>query len=267
MEKLEITEFSKFYYYIFDDDYLFLGHSHASWEINIVIGGKMSVTYGGDVITLSEGDFFVGEPWGFHCNRVMGEKTEMAVLQFSCESGGNGNYYARHLTEDEFSVARLLIDEFFCGRRGVSFAREISRDEQLLFSDAKKLCEVLACRVMSESKPVPESNSPQAGLYGEAAEFMENNITCKLSVEDIAKGLHVSPAVLKSVFKKFTGGGVMSYFMQMKVRCAKKMIERGQSLSFVSDTLGFSSQCYFSTVFSKIAGETPKSYQKKYFGK
>lgn len=267
MENFEITEFLKFYYYKFDDDHLFLGHSHNSWEINIVLGGKMSVTYDGDVITLAEGDFFVGEPWGFHCNRVISKKTEMAVIQFLCENGGNGNYYARHLTEDEFSVARLLIDEFFCGRRDVSFAREISRAEQPLLSDAKKLCEVLTGRVMSQSKPLPQSNSPQACLYGEAAEFMENNITAKLSVEDIAKGLHVSPAVLKSVFKQFTGGGVMSYFMQMKIRFAKKMIERGQELSFISDTLGFSSQCYFSTVFSKIAGETPKNYQKKFFGK
>lgn len=267
MGNLEITEFLNFYYYKFNDDHLFLGHSHGSWEINIVIGGKMSVTYEGDVITLSEGDFFVGEPWGFHCNRVMGEKTEMAVIQFLCESGGNGNYYARHLTEDEFSVARLLMDEFFCGRRDVSIARNISRAEQPLLSNAKKLCEVLTDRVMSESKPVSQSNSPQARLYTEAAEFMENNITAKLSVEDIAKGLHVSPAVLKSVFKKFTGGGAMSYFMQMKIRCAKKMIERGRELSYISDTLGFSSQCYFSTVFSKIAGETPKSYQKNFFGK
>ena len=131
-------------------------------------------------------------------------------------------------------------------------------------ANAKKICEVLVSRVMGFGRTETENSSPRAQLYREAVEYMEENICLKLTINNIAQVLHVSPALLKKVFLEFTGGGVMSFFAQMKIRCARKMLERGKSISVVSDTLGFSSQCYFSAVFSKIVGETPKNYQKRH---
>ena len=91
---------------------------------------------------------------------------------------------------------------------------------------------------------------------------MERNIYSKLSINEISAALHVSPALLKNIFREYTGSGVMNFFTEMKIRLARKMLERGESISIVSDTLGFSSQCYFSTVFGKVVGDTPKNYQK-----
>jgi len=82
LEQVSIDRLTRFYYYKFKEGYTFEGHTHSAWEINLITAGKMSVTYGGDVMTLSEGDFFVGEPWGFHCNRAVGKDAEMAVIHF-----------------------------------------------------------------------------------------------------------------------------------------------------------------------------------------
>ena len=262
MEQVSIDRLTRFYYYKFKEGYNFEGHTHSAWEINLIIAGKMSVTYGGDVMTLSEGDFFVGEPWGFHCNRAVGKDAEMAVIHFEdtdAPLGTSKGYSVRSLTQDEFSVARLMLAELLRRRYDDGALSDYTREE---YTNAKKLCEVLVSRVMGASKIELENSSPKVRLYRQTVEFMEKHIGEKLTIDMISKNLHISPAFLKGIFLEFTGGGVMSYFTQMKIRLAKKMLERGKSVSIVSDTLGFSSQCYFSTVFGKVVGDTPKNYQK-----
>ena len=78
----------------------------------------MSVTYAENVLTLSKGDFFVGKPWGFHCNRLLGSGAEMVVIHFSVsEESYAPGFAAKSLTDDEFALVRLCIREFesFCG--------------------------------------------------------------------------------------------------------------------------------------------------------
>lgn len=264
MEQVNIDRLTRFYYYKFKEGYIFEGHTHSAWEVNLIVSGKMSITYGGDVMTLSEGDFFVGEPWGFHCNRAIGKDAEMAVIHFEetdAPTGTSKGYSVRSLTQDEFSIARLMLAELLRRRYEDGILSEDTREE---YTNAKKLCEVLVSRVMGASKIELENSSPKVRLYRQTVEYMEKHIGEKLTIEDVSMNLHISPAYLKSIFLEFTGGGVMSFFTQMKIRLAKKMLERGKSVSFVSDTLGFSSQNYFSTVFGKIVGRTPKNYQKCY---
>ena len=263
MEQINIEKLTKFFYYKFKEGYAFTGHTHEAWEINIIIKGQMSITYGGDVMLLSEGDFFVGEPWGFHCNRAIGNDTHMAVIHFEKTDAATGlgrGYSVRTLTQDEFSVARLMLGELLRRRYDGNGVPVGSDDEK--YTNARKLCEELVSRVMGAGEPETENSSPRVRLYRESVQFMERNIYSKLSINEISAALHVSPALLKNIFREYTGSGVMNFFTEMKIRLARKMLERGESISIVSDTLGFSSQCYFSTVFGKVVGDTPKNYQK-----
>lgn len=264
MEQVNIVRLTKFFYYKFNEGYAFTGHTHEAWEINIIIKGQMSVTYGGDVMILSEGDFFVGEPWGFHCNRAIGSDAQMAVIHFvetDAPTGQGRGYSTRSLTQDEFSIARLIIAELL-RRRYDKEGSPLDNGHDDEYANARKLCEVLVSRVMGASRTEMENSSPRVRIYREAVQYMERNIREKLTIENISRNLHISPALLKNVFLEFTGGGVISFFTEMKIRLARKLLERGESISFVSDTLGFSSQCYFSSVFGKVVGQTPKNYQK-----
>lgn len=267
MEEVRIGHLTKFYDYKFKEGYAFAGHTHEAWELNIVLEGRMSVTYGGDVMTLSQGDFFIGEPWGFHCNRALGNGVHMAVIHFTesnIPTGKGSGYSVRTLCEDELSAARLMIGEL-SGLFDVS--GEPTASEESL-ANARKLCEVLVSRVIgSGGVPQSENSSPRAGIYREAIRFMEENVHTSLTVSDISRALHVSPALLKRVFLEYTGGGVMSCFTLMRIRLARRMLEHGDGVTLVSDTLGFSSGCYFSTVFTRLVGETPKRYQMRFEGR
>lgn len=262
MKEINIAGFSKYYHYNFSEGYVFSGHTHAEWEINIVLSGQMSVTYGGSVLTLSKGDFFVGEPWGFHCNRLLGSDAEMVVIHFSAlEESFSQGFAAKSLTDDEFALVRICIREFesFCGGDG-----DIGATESGAYFNATRLCEVLVSKAYATSEKVTKDNTSGARLYRSAVKYMEDNISEKLSIGSLSAELHVSAALLKRVFSRFAGAGVMEYFSILKISRAKKLLEDGNPISYISDTLGFSSQCYFTSVFGKIVGETPKNYQKRH---
>ena len=49
----------------------------------------------------------------------------------------------------------------------------------------------------------------------------------------------------------------MSFFRELKLEEAKKMLLFGKSCGFVSDSLGFSSQAHFTKCFKTLYGYTP----------
>ncbi len=261
--QVRIDSLYAYYRYTFEEGYRFDGHTHEAWEINIVLSKSMSITYNGEVVTLSQGDFFLGEPRAFHCNRALSGGAEMAVIQFFSDSlPKRGHFCARGLDKDEYGTARLLLSEIerLCGH--VYPGGLIRNYDPEVYADALKLCEVLLSRVAGGENDVRESTAGRAALYREAVKYMEANIASRITIPELAKALCVCPASLKSVFLEYTGGGAVKYFNEMKIHAAREMLAHGSSISFVSDSLGFSSPCYFSYVFKHVTGVCAKNYQQ-----
>lgn len=65
-----------------------------------------------------------------------------------------------------------------------------------------------------------------------------------------------------TVFKKETGFSIIEYFNKLKIEEAKKLIvERADSLTEIALKLGFEDYNYFSRLFKKHTGYSPKQYQ------
>ena len=55
---------------------------------------------------------------------------------------------------------------------------------------------------------------------------------------------------------------VSDYIAEVKIQQAKELIESGQYLIYeIADQLGFESAYYFSKVFKKVTGMSPKNYK------
>ena len=93
-------------------------------------------------------------------------------------------------------------------------------------------------------------------------EYLSQNLHRNVSLEEIAKELYFSVSYVKSAFKKHTGKTVIRAFNELKIRRAKKLIKKGLPFGKIADQLAFSSEQYFSKVFSSIAGLTPTEYKK-----
>ena len=64
-------------------------------------------------------------------------------------------------------------------------------------------------------------------------------------------------------FKKYNDAGFSEYIAQMKIARAKELMAEGNLKIYeIADRLGFESAFYFSKVFKKITGYTPRDYQQ-----
>ncbi len=91
--------------------------------------------------------------------------------------------------------------------------------------------------------------------------YIDQNLGGKLQLNEIADAFGLSPAYLSVLFKKNTDIGFSEYVYTRKIEEAKKMLLSDDMKVYeVADALGFESAYYFSKVFKKVSGMSPREY-------
>lgn len=97
--------------------------------------------------------------------------------------------------------------------------------------------------------------------------FMKDNISKQLTLEEIAGKVNYSPSYLSSVFTQKTGMSPINYFNQLKIQKSCRLLDfTDMKIKEIAFELGFSDQYYFSKVFSKFMHTSPKDYREKQKG-
>lgn len=127
------------------------------------------------------------------------------------------------------------------------FAIEIDRKSQspfIMFSGQKK----------HEDEPIRQ-----------AQEFIEKNITERISVEELAVKFAIGRRHFERRFKKATNNTPVEYIQRVKIEAAKKYLENSRkNVNEIMYEVGYSDTKAFRTVFKKITGLSPIDYKNKY---
>ncbi len=95
-----------------------------------------------------------------------------------------------------------------------------------------------------------------------ARNYIAENIGEKLTVEQIADYLQVTPSYLSHTFKQETGQTLTAYMLSERIQLAKLMLlQPDATVGEVMDRLGFISQSHFTKAFREDTGMTPGKYQ------
>ncbi|MES2061361.1 MAG: helix-turn-helix domain-containing protein [Bacteroidota bacterium] len=98
-----------------------------------------------------------------------------------------------------------------------------------------------------------------------AQEFIEANITEKISVEDLAMKYAIGKRHFERRFKKATNNSPLEYIQRVKMEAAKKHLESSRkNVNEVMYDVGYSDTKAFRTVFKKVTGLSPVAYRNKY---
>ena len=94
--------------------------------------------------------------------------------------------------------------------------------------------------------------------------YLRNNLSKKLSLDDICGRFNYSRSFICKIFKEETGQSLISYFNNLKIEEAKKLLlETELSVRAISEMLDFSEPKYFSDVFRRNVGMSPQAYRLK----
>ncbi|AFQ44252.1 response regulator transcription factor [Desulfosporosinus meridiei] len=104
-------------------------------------------------------------------------------------------------------------------------------------------------------------------LIRKAMEYIDHNYAENISLNMVAKHVHLSPAYLSRIFNKNTGVGFTDYLTQVRLKKAKHQLRRSaDTIDQIAIATGFNSSSYFSAIFKKSEGLTPSEYRGKHFG-
>ena len=108
-----------------------------------------------------------------------------------------------------------------------------------------------------------KENIPRKDLVEQVKAYIIENLKEELRVETIAKKFYLSSDYLTKIFKKETGVSISDFILEERMFLARELIQAGQmSISRVSYECGYDNYSYFTKLFKKKYGVTPREYSQ-----
>ena len=103
-----------------------------------------------------------------------------------------------------------------------------------------------------------------SGSAERAVEYIRENFRERITAAELARHLGYHPNHLNRVVKAYTGMTLKSYLIATRIAAAKEMLASGDTpITDISESCGFSTPSYFSELFLRSEGITPREYRKK----
>ena len=133
------------------------------------------------------------------------------------------------------------------------------------------------CRENAHLQPILTAENPiqfvEAGdgdatagkmqVVAQVQEYIKNHLSEKLTLADVAAVFNFSPNYLSQLFGKYGDSGFVEYITETRIAAAKEMLEQGNLKVYeIAEKLGYESSFYFSKVFKKVTGLSPREYQQ-----
>ena len=98
-----------------------------------------------------------------------------------------------------------------------------------------------------------------------AQEFIENKVSEKISVDQLASMFALGRRNLERRFKKATSNTVVEYVQRVKIEAAKMNLESlRENVNEIMYNVGYTDPKAFRTTFKKITGLSPVQYRAKF---
>ncbi len=130
-------------------------------------------------------------------------------------------------------------------------------DEQI--HAAAKIMEACTSYIIYKELITPENDK----IFDAAKAYIENNLHEDISIEQLCKELKIGRTKLYEIFRNELKMGISKYILRRRVHRAKKLLKTTDlSISEIAHNVGFSDYNYFSRVYKKTYGKSPKHYRK-----
>ncbi len=93
--------------------------------------------------------------------------------------------------------------------------------------------------------------------------YMYKHLRENLTLEQVTQEFELSKSYLNSIFQKYTQHSPMEFYINLKMKEACKLFRTTDKYIYeVAQDLGYQDQYYFSRIFKKVVGISPKNYKQ-----
>lgn len=148
------------------------------------------------------------------------------------------------------------------------FAPELADSEPEVYKQIQSsknilnLSTILAQLIESIAQVKVMNAVPYSSLVKETQKFIRDNFSKNINLQSIADHIHVNSSYLSRLYKKETGESIVDALNKYRIEMAKKLLKDPSYKVFeVACAVGIEDPAYFTHVFTKYAGMSPKKYK------
>ena len=124
---------------------------------------------------------------------------------------------------------------------------------------AAKIMEACTSYIIYKELITPENNK----ILENAKSYIEAHLQETISIEELCQELNIGRTKLYEIFRKELKIGISAYILRRRMHKAKKLLKTTDSpISEIANKVGFSDYNYFSRVYKKTYGKSPKYYRR-----
>lgn len=244
-------------------------HYHPYYELYYLISGRCRIFVNHTIHYLSSGDMMILPPYRLHKTIYdAGQVSERFTVNFIPEYI---RYFSTECSPEGFSAVftrtklslppenQEYVKELFSRmlkETVVSDCYSGIRIKSLLFS---LLAFLGRCRDLEQPAQMLEKGD---AIIQEAARYIHTHHREALTLNEVAKTVHMSPAGFSRKFHETSGLGFKEYLTHIRLEDAQELLlTTNLSITEIALTCGFSNGNYFGDVFKRIKGMSPREYR------
>ena len=161
-----------------------------------------------------------------------------------------------------FLVAYYILPQYF-GIRLPEFRDKLPGFEQVCHG----LLQVLLVYISRKQNlsVISDSSFQLSKECALAKRYIDSNYSQNITLDSLAEITHINKFYLAHSFTECVGQSPINYLTDRRLEaCKELLVSSNLSVAQVATSVGFSSQSYFSQIFRKKTGMTPRQYRSRY---
>ena len=241
----------------------FPSHIHDRYEIFCLVRGGVDYIVEGTLYRLKPGAVMLMRPSETH-KLIVNKSTEYEryVINFS-SSIFSGTPFSmellapfkkRGLGEENMYLAGELgaVSAIMQIEKLISESAAFNKNDAIISNLSSLLCSINSAFNAREKK------LSARGIEAEMLSFVNENLTSDLTIDKIAREMHVSPSQVSRVFKKSTGKSPHSYITAKRLILFNKKLRNGKGVIEACHECGFGDYSSFYRLYKKHFGVSPQ---------
>lgn len=252
-------------------------HWHEETEIITVRQGKCVLRIDGERLVAEEGDVIFLRPFAIHSvNRLQDCDVQLDAVVINVRAlcrndasgtlksflpllNGRGSAPCIVRKEDVFyNGVMVSVDALLsCGEMSEDTHADLIKNLRALFN-----CVFVGGRENTEVAAKDERLTYTVKL---ALEYIRNQYTSAVCVQQIAEHCGYSEFYTMKLFKQFTGYSCVDYVNNYRLSViGRQLRETTEDVATVAKKAGYNNVSYFNRQFKKLYGQTPKEFRKQW---
>lgn len=253
-------------------------HHHAECELSLLKSGSGIYAVGDKKYSFAAGDIFLFGSDEVHCITEIYDSEAFDVLNIHFSprllwSGGHAAMPLMALFSNRSSRFENRIDRE--NPRTEEIRRRIFEIEEEMkiepvgyeLKARLELYEILLLILRyygyAESTPEAPPNSDTVLRLSAAMDYIDDHLSDRIRLDDIAKAAAMNRTYFSTVFKKYNGLSPWDYITIKRVEKAEQLLKNSDaSKLMIAEECGFSSAANFYRAFARVTGKKPGDYAK-----